>query len=125
MPSMAIPPHLKQPDEHVAPVEQKQRLSIIRGPSRPPVLNLTLGELTRRQSQKHADRVAVISQHQDEVITYSQLHNDSDDLAAGMLAMGIKRHDRVAVLLGNRSEYVHVRMSLYQTGASIRTREYN
>jgi long-chain acyl-CoA synthetase len=76
-------------------------------------MNITLGELSRRQSQKHADRVAVISQHQEEVITYSQLGKYSDNLAAGMLAMGIKHGDRVAVMLGNRSEYVHVSMSLY------------
>ncbi|KAG0649431.1 Acyl-ligase sidI [Hyphodiscus hymeniophilus] len=89
-------------------VEQTHRLSVIRGPSHPPLTNLTFGELTRRQSQKHAERVAVISQHQNDVITYSQLHKRSDDLAKGMLAMGIKRQDRVAVLLGNRSEYVYI-----------------
>ena len=94
-------------------VRQLQRFSVIRGPSNPPLLNLTFGELTRRQSRKHADDVAVISQHQNEIITYSQLHKYSDDLAAGMLALDIKKGDRIAVLLGNRSEYVHVRRSHY------------
>jgi long-chain acyl-CoA synthetase len=52
--------------------------------------------------------VAVISQQQDEIITYAELHNISDNLAAGLHATGVKRGDRVAVMLGNRSEYVHV-----------------
>ena len=52
--------------------------------------------------------MAVISQQQDEIITYAELHDISDNLAAGLLATGVKRGDRVAVMLGNRSEYVHV-----------------
>ena len=86
-----------------------EKLSIVHGPSHPPLMSLTLGELTRRQSRKQANRVAVISQHQNEEITYSQLHKRSDDLASGMTALGTKRGDRVAVMLGNRSEYVYVR----------------
>ena len=62
----------------------------------------------RRQCQKHGENIAVISQHQNETITFSDLHKRSDDLAAGMLLLGVKRGDRVAVLLGNRSEYIDV-----------------
>ncbi len=108
-----MPPNPSQQPTHKSTIRQQRRLSVIRGPSNPPLLKLTFGELTRRQSQKHADEGAVISQHQNEIITYSQLHKYSDDLAAGMIALGIKRGDRVAVLLGNRSEYVHVRRSHY------------
>ena len=86
-----------------------ERPSIVHGPSHPPLMNLTLGELTRRQSRKQTNRVAVISHHQNEEITYSQLHKRSDDLASGMTALGVKQGDRVAVMLGNRSEYVYVR----------------
>jgi hypothetical protein len=89
-------------------MERTRPPSIIRGPPLPPLLNITFGELIRQQSRKHAERVAVISQQQDEIITYTELHNISDNLAAGLLATGVKRGDRVAVMLGNRSEYVHV-----------------
>lgn len=113
MPSLVMPPNLKQKNDHLSPVNQARRLSVIRGPSHPPLMNITLGELTRRQSRKHADRMAIVSQHQNEVISYSQLHEYSDDLAAGMISQGVERGDRVAVMLGNRSEYVYVRMSIY------------
>jgi mevalonyl-CoA ligase len=99
-----VPPNTKQPNSHLPPVKRKQRLSVIQGPPHPPLVSITLGEFTRRQSQKHANTVAVISQHQNEIITYSQLHKYSDDLAAGMVVLGNKRGDRVAVMLGNRSE---------------------
>lgn len=112
MPSLALPSTSKQPNDNLAAGEQTRRLSVIRGPSHPQLMNITLGELTRRQSRKHGGRAAVISQHQNEVITYSQLHEQSDYLAAGMIAAGVRKGDRIAVMLGNRSEYVHVRMSL-------------
>ncbi|PMD34482.1 acetyl-CoA synthetase-like protein [Hyaloscypha variabilis F] len=101
-----------------------QRLSIVQGPSHPPLMKITLGELTRRQSRKHGDRVAVIAQHQNEEITYSQLHKHSDDLAAGMVAMGTKRGDRVAVMLGNRSEYVYLLVACSKIGAIITLLNY-
>jgi mevalonyl-CoA ligase len=123
MPSLAFPPVLKEPSNNLAAVEQNRRLSVIRGPSHPPLMNITLGDLTRRQSQKHGARAAVISQHQDEVITYLQLHEHSDHLAAGMIAAGVKKGDRIAVLLGNRSEYVHVRMSLSLAAPLIKVEE--
>ncbi len=108
-----MPPNSSQPSSQNSTIRQLHRLSVIRGASHPPLLNLTFGELVRRQNRKHTDDVAVISQHQNEIITYSQLHRYSDDLAAGMIALGINKGDRVAVLLGNRSEYVHVRRSHY------------
>jgi long-subunit acyl-CoA synthetase (AMP-forming) len=118
-----MPLNPNQPPRQNPTVRQLQRLSVIRGPSDPPLLNLTFGELTRRQSRKHANEVALISQHQNEVITYSQLHRYSDDLAAGMIALGIKKGDRVAVLLGNRSEYVHVRRSHYSLLLSVEAKK--
>ena len=68
----------------------------------------------RRQSKKHGNNVVVISQHQNEVITYSDLHRRSDNLAEGMLATGLKHGDRVAILLGNRSEYLDVSESHFR-----------
>jgi acyl-CoA synthetase (AMP-forming)/AMP-acid ligase II len=120
-----MPPNPNQPPSHNSTVRQLQRLSVIRGPSNPPLLNLTFGELTRRQNRKHADEIAVISHQQNEIITYSQLHKYSDDLAAGMIALGINKGDRVAVLLGNRSEYVHVRRSHYFLLQSIEAEKTN
>lgn len=123
LPFSKMPPNPNQPPSHNSTVRQLRRLSVIRGPANPPLLNLTFGELTRRQSRKQANEVAVISQHQNEIITYSQLHKYSDDLAAGMIALSIKKGDRVAVLLGNRSEYVYVRRSHYSLLLSVKVKK--
>ena len=85
-----------------------RRLSIIHGPSLTPLKQLTWGNFLRQQCQERSGDIAVISQHQGKILTYADLHQQSDDLAAGLLEAGVERGDRVAVLLGNRSEYVDV-----------------
>ncbi len=84
------------------------RLAIVRGPTSPPLQCTTFGNLIRQRAQESANKIALISQNQDEILTYSVLHKRSDDLAAGLLAAGVGKGDRVAVLLGNRLEYVDV-----------------
>ena len=88
--------------------ESSVRFSIVRGPTFPPLQRITFGNLIRQRSQNSPSGVALISQHQDEILTYSVLHKRSDDLAASLLAAGVGKGDRVAVLLGNRLEYVDV-----------------
>jgi mevalonyl-CoA ligase len=92
-------------------------LSIIHGPSLPALRRLTLGNLLRQQCREHSNDIAVISQHQNEILTYQDLHLRSDDLAVGLLDAGVGQGDRVAVLLGNRSEYVDVSTQLFKTEA--------
>lgn len=86
----------------------KKSLSIIHGPHLPPLRRLTWGDLLQQQYRRYSNEVAVVSQHQNEVLTYADLQKRSDTLLAGLLEAGIERGDRVAVLLGNRSEYVDV-----------------
>lgn len=89
-----------------------QRLSIIHGPTLPALRRSTWGNLLRQQCREHSHDIAVISQHQNEILTYQDLHLRSDDLAAGLLEAGVEQGERVAVLLGNRCEYVDVSTQL-------------
>lgn len=93
------------------------RLSIIHGPSLPPLRRLTWGNLLRQQCREHSNDIAVISQHQNEILTYQDLHLRSDALAVGLLEAGVEQGDRVAVLLGNRSEYVDVSIQSFKAEA--------
>src|SRR5262245_29017815 len=86
----------------------ERRLSIISGPASPPLLDWTFNDLLRTQCEQNPDNVAVVSQHQDESLTYRELNRRSEQLAAGLHGLGIRRGDRVGVLLGNRSEYAIV-----------------
>jgi acyl-CoA synthetase (AMP-forming)/AMP-acid ligase II len=86
----------------------EQRLSIIRGPTIPTLLNWTFNDLLRERCKQNPTSVAISSQHQNESITYSELEARSKALAAGLYSLGVRRGDRVAVLLGNRLEYAIV-----------------
>ncbi|TAQ89271.1 hypothetical protein B7494_g2393 [Chlorociboria aeruginascens] len=104
--------------------EKSSLPSIIHGPVHPPLLRNTFGQLMRQQCKKYGDNVVVISQHQNESITYSDLHSRSDILAAAMISIDIKRGDRVAVLLGNRSEYIDLLIACAKIGALITLLNY-
>ncbi|KAH8880516.1 acetyl-CoA synthetase-like protein [Thozetella sp. PMI_491] len=95
----------------------KQRLSIISGPASPPLLDWTFNDLLRNQCEQNPDNVAVVSQHQDESITYRELDRRSEQLAAGLHGLGVRRGDRVGVLLGNRSEYAVIMFACSKLGA--------
>lgn len=83
----------------------RPRLSVISGPADPALLDWTFNDLLREQLRRNATNVAIISQHQKEIITYAELDRRAGQLAAGLYALGIRKNDRVGVLLGNRSEY--------------------
>jgi mevalonyl-CoA ligase len=90
------------------PTEDEKRPSIISGPSEPALLNWTFNDLLNERLSQHANNVALISQHQDETITYAELHKRSEKLASALYGLGVRKDDRVGVLLGNRSEYAVV-----------------
>ena len=52
---------------------------------------------------------SVISRHQGARLTYDALDKKSKAFAQGLLALGVKKGDRVAVMLGNNIEYAIVR----------------
>ena len=52
----------------------------------------------------------VISRHQNQRLTYDALHQQSTALAHGLVNLGVKKGDRVAVSLGNNIEYATVRI---------------
>ncbi|KAJ5280141.1 AMP-dependent synthetase/ligase [Penicillium angulare] len=79
-----------------------------RGPTEPPLIESTVGDHFTRIATEHGDRTAIISKHQNERITYRGLDLRSNALARGLQSAGVKRGDRVGVMLGNSMEYAVV-----------------
>ncbi|ORY01287.1 hypothetical protein BCR34DRAFT_606004 [Clohesyomyces aquaticus] len=88
--------------------EFNHRPSIISGPSSPPLLTWTFNDILRDRCRLHGDDLAVVSHHQNQEYTYAELNRRSSELAAGLHCLGVRKGDRVGVLLGNRSEYVDI-----------------
>jgi non-ribosomal peptide synthetase component E (peptide arylation enzyme) len=50
----------------------------------------------------------VVSRHQNERLSYDALNRRSNSLARGLLKIGVRKGDRVAVSLGNNIEHATV-----------------
>jgi non-ribosomal peptide synthetase component F len=85
-----------------------KRPAFVKGPSEPPLLELTIPQHFRSVVQKHGDCTAVISRHQNRRLTYHELDLESDAIARGLLGQGVKKGDRCAVQLGNNIEFAVV-----------------
>ena len=76
---------------------------------------LTLGEQLRRWAEKYQDKVALV---EDEArLTYQELDAKADALASGLYRMGIRKGDKVAVQLPNRTAFVLTCFALFRIGA--------
>src|SRR5437660_9911783 len=87
--------------------------------------DLTIGRWARDRAQVTPDRVAITvlplpaeSHHGEapQLVTYAELDRRSEELAAGLLAAGLARGDRVATLTGNSAEHVEVLFACAKVG---------
>lgn len=91
--------------------------SYARGSLEPPLLEQTVGDHFASIVSKFGDRPAVISRHQGARLTYGALDKKSRAFAQGLLALGVKKGERVAVMLGNNIEYAIATYGLFKLGA--------
>lgn len=80
--------------------------SYVRGPDTPPLLNETIGRRFTRAALAWPDREALVVRHQSIRWTYKELANRVEDLAAGLLALGLNPGDRIGIWSPNNSEWV-------------------
>ncbi|KFM99729.1 (2,3-dihydroxybenzoyl)adenylate synthase [Bacillus clarus] len=78
-------------------------------------LGETFGEMLKERAERHGNRIAVISG--DTHVSYSELDEKVDRLAAGFLNLGIKQEDRVVLQLPNIIEFFEVCFALFRIGA--------
>ncbi|KAL4925740.1 putative AMP-binding enzyme [Aspergillus undulatus] len=91
--------------------------SYARGPTEPPLIESTIGEHFASIVDAYGDRTAVISKHQNDRVTYAGLEARSNALARGLESVGVRKGDRVAVMLGNSMEHATVTYALFKLGA--------
>src|SRR3989442_3521015 len=80
-----------------------------------PTRSRTLGDLLDEAARARPDADAVIVR--DQRLTYGALLARADELARSLLAVGVRKGDRVAVLLPNRPEWLGAALSIRQGGA--------
>ncbi|MFI1971258.1 (2,3-dihydroxybenzoyl)adenylate synthase [Streptomyces cinnamoneus] len=78
----------------------------------------TFGRMLRERAQKYPDRVAVVDPAgEGRRWTYAELDARADRLAAGLLARGVGKGDRVVLQLPNIAEFFEVVFALFRIGA--------
>ncbi|MCF3102566.1 (2,3-dihydroxybenzoyl)adenylate synthase [Streptomyces roseoverticillatus] len=78
----------------------------------------TFGQMLRDRAQEHPERVAIVDPAgEGRRWTYGELDLRADRLAAGFLAHGIGKGDRVVVQLPNVAEFFEVVFALFRVGA--------
>jgi len=80
--------------------------SYVHGASSTALLGETVGALLRRIAAEAGERPALVARHQNIRWSYSDLLRRSEDLAAGLRALGLKKGDRVGIWSANNSEWV-------------------
>ena len=79
--------------------------------------HFTVADLFRRSARVHADRLAVVSSQVE--LTYGELDDRTNRLAAALAAMGVARGDSLAVLATTRPEYIEVYFAAAKLGVTV------
>jgi len=87
------------------------------GASSTPIIYDTIGNFFEGIVEQYPDTEAVVVCHQGVRWTYSEFNERVDDLAAGLLKLGIRSGDRVGIWGPNTSEWVLTQMATAKIGA--------
>ena len=91
-------------------------LSHSSGAVTPPLLDLTIGAALAATALAHADREALVVPHQAVRWTWHELAQRVDDVAAGLLALGLQPGDRVGIWAPNCAEWVLTQFATARAG---------
>jgi fatty-acyl-CoA synthase len=91
--------------------------SHVRGDRDAPLLDLTIPALLARTCAEHGEREAAVFPAQGIRWTYRELAARADRLAAGLLAAGVERGERVGIWSPNRAEWLLTQLATARIGA--------
>ena len=93
------------------------QLSYAHGASSVPLLGETIGENLRRTVERFPAHDALVVRHQGYRATYRELWAEVNLAARGLLALGVKKGDRVGIWSPNRFEWVVLQYATARAGA--------
>ena len=91
-------------------------LSYVYGASDRPLIGKTVGQLFDEASAKWPSRPALIVRQQNVRLTYAELRQAVDKLAAGLLTLGLNPGDRIGIWSPNNSEWVLTQFATAKAG---------
>ncbi len=82
-----------------------------------PFLRETVGGMLATMAARAPDREAIVAP--DRRVTYAELHRAAQRVASGLLALGVKKNDKIALWLPNRPEWLFVQYGCALIGAVV------
>ena len=95
---------------------QTSQISYDHGVSTKKLIGETIGAFFDRIVDTHRDREALVVRHQNVRWTWGELGRRVDDLAAGLLTLGLERGDRVGIWAPNRYEWTLAQFATAKAG---------
>jgi fatty-acyl-CoA synthase len=96
--------------------EDEMKEAHVRGATTPPLLEETIGAVLKAAAQKWPETEALVSVHQGIRWTYAELDAKADALAAGLLALGLRRGDRLGIWSPNNAEWTLTQFATAKIG---------
>ncbi|XP_023794438.1 acyl-CoA synthetase family member 2, mitochondrial isoform X2 [Cyanistes caeruleus] len=90
--------------------------SYIQGPTDTPLLDKTMGQCLEETVERFPDREAVVFCWDGVRKTFAQLKEEVDQAAAGLLALGLRKGDRLGMWGPNKYEWVLMQFATAQAG---------
>jgi fatty-acyl-CoA synthase len=88
----------------------------VKGPTDLPLLELTVPALLARTVKRFGSRPALVVRHQNIRWSYAEFAQAVDQLAAGLLALGLQKGDRIGIWSPNRFEWVVTQFATARIG---------
>jgi fatty-acyl-CoA synthase len=104
-------------DGHQTADRSTIRWSYVSGTSDTPLLGMTIGDAFDRTVARFPDRDALISRHQGLRYTWSQLQEEVNRFACGLMALGIVKGDRVGIWSPTYAEWAITQYAAAKIGA--------
>jgi fatty-acyl-CoA synthase len=92
-------------------------LSYVSGATEEPLRFLTIPQLLDKTVGRHGARPAAIFHAERRTLSWYDLQREADAVAAGLLALGIRRGNRVGIWAPNRSEWLLAQFGTARIGA--------
>jgi fatty-acyl-CoA synthase len=93
-----------------------QQISYVSGSSDTPLLFATVGQILDQAAGKYPDREALVVCHQARRMTWAELREEVDTLAAGLLTLGLQPGDRIGIWSPNRLEWILTQFATAKAG---------
>ncbi|RUS88269.1 hypothetical protein EGW08_003971 [Elysia chlorotica] len=96
--------------------QPQQKWSYVHGPSSVPLLGQTIGRALQDKTSKHPDKAAAIFPKENVQLSFQELLQKADQLAAGLRKLGINKGDRLGIWGPNSSQWVLTQYATARAG---------